>query len=536
MPTHRIRPRGLCGAVAVSLLMAACSGGGGGGSGGTGPNNGAPPTNVLSGTVTFQGAPLAGATVVAYHTNDNTVFASTTTDANGDYSIAGLDTGCFCQENYQLFATKPGYAFLPVLAADPSGSHVGYQFDPAPHNWFVSNGSAVTRAGYNGAFSNANGGAGIMFNVINFMSVANNSTSGADFHAYDGSNPLAGLPATGQQTSYAAGDDASVQQGVAWPAQRYLDNQDGSITDQLTGLVWLKDASCLNPTTWANAVAAAQQLASGSCGLSDGSSAGQWRLPNIVELESLVDASASNPAVTAGSPFSNVSSAIYWSSTVYYGGQQGSSNAWAIRFSDGRFINDGVNNAMATSSNAVWAVKGAGGAALKLQASGAYVPFASGDDGSVQSGAPLPAPRLRDNADGTFTDTATGLIWLKQADCIQQAWAAAVAAVKALGSGQCGLSDGSGAGQWRMPNRKEMLSLADRAQNNQADYFDETFVSGTAHIATQAAAFSNFGFNQYYWTSTTDAADTSEAWTVFSCDFGVYDTPKTSVGYTLAVR
>ena len=37
-------------------------------------------------------------------------------------------------------------------------------------------------------------------------------------------------------------------------------------------------------------------------------------------------------------------------------------------------------------------------------------------------------------------------------------------------------------------------------------------------------------------TSTTDASDPTEAWTVFSCDYGVYDTPKTAAGYTLAVR
>jgi hypothetical protein len=46
----------------------------------------------------------------------------------------------------------------------------------------------------------------------------------------------------------------------------------------------------------------------------------------------------------------------------------------------------------------------------------------------------------------------------------------------------------------------------------------------------------NANWSQYFWTSTTDAADTGEAWTVFSCDFGVYDTPKSNVGYTLAVR
>jgi enamine deaminase RidA (YjgF/YER057c/UK114 family) len=87
-----------------------------------------------------------------------------------------------------------------------------------------------------------------------------------------------------------------------------------------------------------------------------------------------------------------------------------------------------------------------------------------------------------------------------------------------------------------MPNRHEMQSLADRAQNNLADYFDESFVSGAAGIASQPAIFTNFVRLQYYWTSTADAADASAAWTVYSCDFGVYDMPRSATGYTLAVR
>jgi len=50
------------------------------------------------------------------------------------------------------------------------------------------------------------------------------------------------------------------------------------------------------------------------------------------------------------------------------------------------------------------------------------------------------------------------------------------------------------------------------------------------------ANFSNFVQFQYYWTSTTNASLTTEAWTVFSCDFGVYDIAKGNTGYTLAVR
>lgn len=535
------RLRGWLPVVTIACLLSACGGGGGGSNspvpgGSTSTIAGAPPTNTVTGSITFKGTPLAGVTVVAYDTNTNSVFQNTTTDAAGHYSFAGLQTGCNCVLNYQLFAAKPGYSFHPWLASDPQSAQAGYQFDPSPQNWYVTGGTALTRADYNGVFTNPNGGAGIVFDVVNIMSVVGNSVVGANFDAYDGSNPPVRLAATGQRLSYAGGDDAAAGKGVAWPATRFIDNQDGTVTDQLSGLVWLKNAGCFAPTAWANALAEVGRLASGACGLADGSKAGQWRMPNAVELESLVDVAAMAPALTPGHPYTDVASGIYWTSTAYFGGQQGTTSAWAVNLADGSYVNDSVRNLMASSQNGVWAVRGTGGGAMQLQASGAYVPFAPGDDGSARKGAPLPAPRMLDNGNGTVTDTLTGLVWLKQANCIQQPWAAALATVGKLAHGQCGLSDGSAAGDWRMPNRLEMLSLADRSQNNQTLYFDESFVSGQPPIPSQPAVFTGMVAYEYYWTSTTDAASIDQAWTVFSCDFGVYGFPKSSASYTLAVR
>lgn len=519
--------------IVIASILAACGGGGGGGGGGqTSPTNGGPVPNTFSGTISFKGAPMAGVTVTAFETNTNSTFAVATTDANGNYSFPTIPTGSDVTTNIQFWANKAGYAFYPSTSIN----RANYLWADVPQNWYVNSGDAITRAGYNGQFPNSSDGSPIIFTVLNFMSTTNNSVSGANFNAYDGSNPLVALAVTGQKTSYASGDDAAVQKGVAWPATRFVDNQNGTVTDNLTGLVWLKNAGCFTPTVWANAITDANQLANGACGLSDGSTAGQWRMPNVGELESLIDVSTSNPAITVGNPFVNVSNATYWSSTTYYGGEEGSPNAWAIRFADGRYINDTSSNVKATSNNAVWVVKGSGGGAVTLQSTGAYVPFASGDDGTVASGAPLTYPRMRDNGNGTVTDTVTGLVWLKQADCINQTWTGAVAAINTLANGQCGLSDGSTAGSWRMPNRNEMQSLADRGLNNHADYFSSNFVSANATINSQAPVFNNFIQFQYYWTSTTNAALTNEAWTVFSCDFGVYDIAKSSTGYSLAVR
>ena len=64
---------------------------------------------------------------------------------------------------------------------------------------------------------------------------------------------------------------------------RYADCGNGTVTDQLTGLIWTKNATCLGSGNWSNSSAAAAALMHGSCGLSDNSSPGDWRLPTIDE-------------------------------------------------------------------------------------------------------------------------------------------------------------------------------------------------------------------------------------------------------------
>lgn len=498
----------------LASVFSAC-GGTSAGSGNTDPGQ-PPPTNTISGTVTFKGAPLAVAAVTNFLTNTNTVFGVTTTDANGRWSFSGLSTSGNVAADYQIYVNKAGYAFTPS----------------------VTSGAKAERFDYTGQYQGVGiAPSGFLFNVIDFISLPNATISGATFTAYDGTNPPIALAATGQQTSYATGDDADMNKGVAWSASnRFTDNLDGTVTDSLTGLVWLKDAGCLGAAFWADALVIVNTLASGNCGLSDGSTAGQWRMPNLNEMESLIDVSAANPALPANNPFRNVSNGVYWSSTPYYGGVTGSSDAWPVRLSDGRYMNDSSSNVMASTSNNIWAVKGTGGnGKVKLQATGFRVPYNAGDDGSVQAGVRLPAPRMIDNSNGTITDTLTGLTWLKEANCLSGTWTAALAAVNALASGQCGLADGSWAGEWRMPNRNELESLSDRAQTNLAEYFDYTYLNPDGSVY-QFPIFKNYIGFQFYWTSTTNAANTSEAWTVFSCDFGVYDIPKTNTGYTLAVR
>jgi len=168
------------------------------------------------------------------------------------------------------------------------------------------------------------------------------------------------LPKTGQTTCYdssggqitctGTGQDGALQKGAAWPNPRFKDNGNGTVTDNLTGLIWLKNANCFGQVDWQSALNAANGLhdtgnPATSCGLSDGSVAGDWRLPNVRELHSLVDYAFVDPALSNGAgtaqwiegdAFSDVQSTGYWSSSTY----AGSSIAWGVSMFGGVVGND----------------------------------------------------------------------------------------------------------------------------------------------------------------------------------------------------
>jgi hypothetical protein len=188
------------------------------------------------------------------------------------------------------------------------------------------------------------------------------------------SDAPAPVPQTGQAQCWNAsgtlipcegtGQDGDLQAGVPFPSPRFTDNGNGTVRDNLTGLIWLKNANCFpgsgNGLTWEGALQAANTLASGSCGLSDGSVPGDWRLPNRNELQSLLNFGFLYPALsnaagtaqwTEGNAFSGVQSSSYWSSTTI---PDRANRAWLIYLADGQIII--VEKILITGH--VWPVRG----------------------------------------------------------------------------------------------------------------------------------------------------------------------------------
>jgi hypothetical protein len=163
------------------------------------------------------------------------------------------------------------------------------------------------------------------------------------------------VPKTGQTTCWGeggspidcagTGQDGAHQKGVS-ADPRFTDNGNGTVTDNLTGLIWLKDAGCLEYMDWTSALSAANGLSAATaplaCGLTDGSMAGDWRLPNVKELQSLIDYGQALPALPVGHPFTGMQYGLYcWSSTTYV---NGANVVWLVDLAYGFVYTDGKDD------------------------------------------------------------------------------------------------------------------------------------------------------------------------------------------------
>jgi hypothetical protein len=134
---------------------------------------------------------------------------------------------------------------------------------------------------------------------------------------------------------------------------------DGTVIDNQTGLIWLKNMDCFGQQNWKKAMQSVTNIAHGQCGLRDGSKPGMWRLPTIDELEAMLDNRYKRPALSnaagtghwkEGDAFSRVRMKRYWSSSPIIS-RPGS--IWSVNFGGGNVV-----MSKETDSHYVWPVRG----------------------------------------------------------------------------------------------------------------------------------------------------------------------------------
>jgi hypothetical protein len=144
------------------------------------------------------------------------------------------------------------------------------------------------------------------------------------------STPWVGQDYAAWRVNFQFGDDATYYKQTGYyvrcvrggqTQQSLVDNGDGTVSDNRTGLIWQQGEP--GAMTWGSAVTYCEGLS--LAGSTD------WRLPNIKELESLVDEARSDPPIDT-TKFPGAVVARYWSSTTIAASPQ---QAWDVAFGIG---------------------------------------------------------------------------------------------------------------------------------------------------------------------------------------------------------
>jgi hypothetical protein len=289
--------------------------------------------------------------------------------------------------------------------------------------------------------------------------VAFSYTIGASDPASQSPWTMARLPDTGQTRHFTETFGADCDYTINPPS--FKNNGDGTVTDQVTGLMWQQADG--GEMTWERAGAYCKGLALG--GHND------WRIPFAHELFSITNHNDGKPALY---PAFSRSDAEYW---------------WSA-------------DPRADDPSRVWVVNAGGGIGPhpknQTTSAGGNRPYHTR---CVRSSVKLDGlfNSYTDNGNGTVTDNHTGLIWQKAEAPELMTWEEALKYAEALSLG--------GRDDWRLPNIKELQSLNDEHR------------TGPSINTAYFSAASPLG----YWSSTTLANHSTRAWTIdFNFGIGSY--------------
>ena len=175
----------------------------------------------------------------------------------------------------------------------------------------------------------------------------------------------------------------------------------------------------------------------------------------------------------------------------------------------------------------------------------------TGQTTTTEAGVAWPNPRFTDDGHGAIRDNATGLVWLRDANCAQTKvdWPTAQSYVATLNSTgymngfDCQVTSNGGGNQsnWRLPTRRELESLQDYAYTDPP--LPNTAGTGQAaegdpFVNTPANGLGGSCLGPYwYWTSTLAApAPMTSAWKV-GMGAGLIDQdPETALNCVWPVR
>jgi len=222
----------------------------------------------------------------------------------------------------------------------------------------------------------------------------------------------------------------------------YTNNGDGTITDNITGLMWEEDMGEKISYSEAFTKASISNLANYS----------DWRVPTIKELYSLIQFDGRVMGAEAiklfidtsyfNQPIGNVDigereiDAQTWSSTQYVGlTMNGDTTVFGVNFIDGR-------------------IKGY----PKYQPPIGAVPMTMYFR-MVRGNTSYGINNFIDNGDGTVTDNATGLMWQQADDGTSRDWENSLSYAENLSL--------AGNNDWRLPNAKELHSILDYTRSPQ---------------------------------------------------------------------
>lgn len=255
----------------------------------------------------------------------------------------------------------------------------------------------------------------------------------------------------------------------------YTDNGDGTITDNVTGLMWEKDMG--EKLTYNDAFSKAEASQLG--GYSD------WRVPTIKELYSLILFTGQVKGAKSGKLFIDTNyfnqpigntrigereiDAQTWSSTKYVGlTMHGDHTVFGVNFIDGRIKGYPTVKKRSRTENTM------------------YFRMVRGNTNYGKN-------NFIDNGDGTVSDYATGLMWQKADDGKARDWEESLAYSEDL--------ELAGHTDWRLPNAKELQSIVDYSrspQTTKSPAIDPVF--STTEIKDPEGESGQYPF---FWTSTT---------------------------------